>query len=77
MASLDVRRFASAIPGLLIGIDVPDDVIRETDDLIPGSLGHLGKALCLGLVLERVAGEVDTFRGVSSDEGDCVRTAGG
>ena len=54
------RFVGSRLPALLFGIDVPDDVVGETDDLVTGSLGHLGKTLGLGLVLESVAGEVDT-----------------
>jgi hypothetical protein len=41
---------------------VPDDVVGETDDLVAGSFGHLGETFCLGLIFERVAGEIDAWR---------------
>lgn len=46
---------------LLLGVDVPDNVVGETNDLVTGALGHLGETLGLGLVLESVAGEVDAY----------------
>lgn len=45
----------------LVRVDVPDDVVGEADDFVFCALGHLGEALCLGLVLECVAGEVDAW----------------
>lgn len=48
-----------SVPWLLLGIDMPDDVVRKSDDLVPCALGHLGEPLSLGLVLKRVTGEVD------------------
>lgn len=47
------------IARLLVSVDMPDDVIRQTVDAVPGPLCHLGEALRLGLVLECVGGEVD------------------
>lgn len=44
----------------LVRVDMPDDVVRETNDFVSGSLGHLCETLRLGLVLEGVGGEVDT-----------------
>lgn len=44
---------------LLVGVDMPHDVVGEADDLEACPLGHLGEALCLRLVFEGVAGEVD------------------
>lgn len=44
---------------LLGGVDVPDDVAGQADDLVPGPLGHLRETFRLGLVLEGVAREVD------------------
>lgn len=49
------------IPGLLLGVNVPDYVVREANDLVAGPLGHLGKALGLSLVLKRIAGEVYSY----------------
>jgi len=48
------------VTALLIGVDVPDDVVGQAVDAVPGALGHLGEAFCLGLVLEGVAREVDS-----------------
>lgn len=47
------------ISWLFFRVDVPDDVVGQTDDFVARSLGHLRKAFCLGLVFERVAREVD------------------
>ena len=63
---------SSGIARLLLGVDVPDDVVRQSHDLVPGSLGHLGEALRLGLVLEGIAGEVDASRRVSASAGALV-----
>lgn len=49
------------VPWLLLGVNVPDDVVWQADDLITGSLGHLCKTLGLCLVLECVAWEVDAL----------------
>lgn len=46
---------------LLLGVDVPDDVVGKTNDLVAGALGHLGETFGLGLVLESVAREVDAY----------------
>ena len=59
-ATLSRRRPAvSGIAGLLVRIDVPDDVVGQSVDAVAGPLGHFGEALGLGLVLECVGGEVD------------------
>ena len=44
---------------LLLGVNVPDNIVGQADHLIPRALGHLCKALGLGLVLEGVARKVD------------------
>jgi hypothetical protein len=38
---------------------MPDHIVRQPKDLISSPFGHLRKALGFGLVLERVAREVD------------------
>jgi hypothetical protein len=43
----------------LFGIDVPDNIVWQTIDAVASPLGHLGKALGLGLVFKGVAGKVD------------------
>lgn len=40
---------------------MPDDVVREAVYFVTGSLGHLREAFGLGLVLERIAGEIDAW----------------
>lgn len=50
----------SQVSRLLFRVDVPDHVVGQTNDLVAGTLGHLGEALGLGLILESVGGEVDT-----------------
>jgi hypothetical protein len=47
------------LPALLLGINVPDDVVRKAEDAIAGSFGHLRETFCLGLILECVGGKVD------------------
>lgn len=49
------------VPGLLIGVNVPDNVIRQAIDAVAGALGHFGKALCFSLIFKGVAGEVDAW----------------
>lgn len=41
---------------------MPNDVVGQTNDLVAGTLGHLGETLGFGLVLEGVRGEVDACR---------------
>ena len=38
---------------------MPDDIVGQPVDAVAGALCHFGKTLRLGLVLKRVAGEVD------------------
>lgn len=38
---------------------MPYDVVRETNDLITGTLGHLGKAFGLSLVFKSIRWKVD------------------
>jgi hypothetical protein len=57
---------ALRIAGLLLGINMPNDVIRKTYHLISCAFGHLGKTLGLGLILEGVAREVDTWHKLSA-----------
>jgi len=45
---------SGCIAGLLIGVNMPDNIVRQTHDLVSSSLRHLGKAFSLGLVLKRV-----------------------
>jgi hypothetical protein len=40
---------------------MPDNIVGQTNDLVAGTLGHLGEALGFGLVLESVCGEIDTY----------------
>lgn len=47
------------IAALLFGVDMPNNVVGKTVDLVPGTLGHFSKSLGLGLVLKGIAGEVD------------------
>jgi hypothetical protein len=52
-------RPALEVTGLLIRVDMPHDVVRQTDDLVASTLRHLCEAFGFGLVLKRVAREVD------------------
>jgi hypothetical protein len=54
------------VAGLLVGVNMPDDVVRETNDFVSGALGHLCETFCLGLVLEGVAREVDAYQIMSA-----------
>lgn len=53
------------VPGLFLGVNVPDDVVWKTVDLVTGTLGHLRESFRLGLIFESVAREVDTLIVVS------------
>lgn len=55
-----VRLAIAQVARLLIRVDVPHDVVGQTDDLVAGTLRHLGESFGLGLVLKRVRGEIDT-----------------
>ena len=52
---------SSRVAALLVCVNVPHDVIRQTEDAISGSFGHLCEAFSFGLVLKRVAGKIDTY----------------
>lgn len=47
------------IAALFFGVDMPDNVIRETIDFVASTLGHFGESFSFGLILESVAGKVD------------------
>ena len=40
---------------------MPNDIIRQANDLISSAVGHGSKTLGIGLVLEGVAGEIYTY----------------
>lgn len=63
---LNVRRPILKVSGLLVRINVPHNVVRETNDLLSSTLGHLCESLSLGLVLESVRREVDAWDSVST-----------
>jgi hypothetical protein len=48
-----------SIAGLLVGIDMPDDIVGQPVDAVARALCHFGEPLRLGLVLKSVAGEID------------------
>ncbi len=49
------------VTGFLFCVDMPDDVVGETDHFVACSFSHLGESFCLGLILERIAWEVDAY----------------
>jgi hypothetical protein len=49
------------VPGLLFGIDMPYNIVRQSNNLVARSFSHFGKALGFGLVLESVTREVDAW----------------
>lgn len=49
----------SGVARLLIRVNVPDDIVGQSEHAVARALRHLGEAFCLGLVLECVGGEVD------------------
>lgn len=49
------------ITGLLLGVDMPDNVIRQAVNTISRPLCHLRKSFRLGLVFKGVAGEIDAW----------------
>lgn len=44
---------------LLLGINMPYDIVGQTIDSIARALGHLCETLSLGLVLKSITGEVN------------------
>lgn len=50
----------SQVTRLLLGINVPDDIVGQTIYFVTSALRHLGESLGFGLVLESVRGEVDS-----------------
>lgn len=54
-----VRLAIAQVARLLVSVDVPDDVVGQSDDLVAGTLSHLGESFCFGLVLKGIRGEVD------------------
>lgn len=63
-----IRRSTFQIARLLVRVDVPDDVVGETDDLVSGAFGHFGEPFRLGLVFEGVAWEIDALYHMSVNE---------
>ena len=53
------RKGNLSITGLLVGINVPNDVIRQTVYAVSRSLCHFRESFRLGLILKGVAGKVD------------------
>ena len=54
------RAVLSRISGLFLCVDMPNNVVWKTDNLVLGALSHLGETFRLGLVFKCVAGEVDS-----------------
>lgn len=54
------------IAALLLGVNVPHNVVGEANHLVAGPPSHLGEPLRLGLVLESVARKVDSCPRASS-----------
>ena len=52
---------STSIPRLLLGIDMPDDIVGQAVDAVAGPLGHFREPFRLRLVLECVAGEIDAY----------------
>jgi len=50
----------SCVSRLLLSVDVPNNVVGQTNNTVAGTLGHFGEAFCFRLVLEGVAREVDS-----------------
>lgn len=48
------------VTGLLFGVDMPDDVVWKSDNLITSSFSHFRKAFSFGLIFERIRWKVDT-----------------
>ena len=60
IGSFETLLHPSGVLVLFIRINMPDNIVRQPNDLIPSLLGHPREPFCLGLVLESVRGEVDT-----------------
>lgn len=56
---------------LLVRVDMPDNVVGQSDDLVSCPLRHLRESFCFGLVLESITWEVDTLQiRISIDSGN-------
>lgn len=47
------------IAALFFGVDMPNNVVRETIDFVASTLGHFSESFCLGLILKSVARKID------------------
>ena len=54
------RTVGLCLAALLGGVDVPDNVVGKANDFVACPLRHFSETFRLGLVLECVAGKVDT-----------------
>ena len=54
-----ISRPVAQIPSFLFRINVPDDVVWQTNYLVTGSFRHLGEPFRFGLIFERVRWEID------------------
>lgn len=54
-----VRLAITQVTRLLVSVDVPYDIIGQSDDLIASTLSHLGESFRLSLVLKGVCGEIN------------------
>ena len=50
------------VAGFLLRVDMPYDVVGETDYLVTSSLSHFGESLRLGLIFKCITWEVDACR---------------
>ena len=63
------RRFRGGrhlcVARLLLGVDVPYDVVGKADHFVSCPLSHFGKPFRLGLVLECIAREINSWQKLS------------
>ena len=67
-ASKLVRLAISQVAGFLIGINMPDHIVRQADNLVASTLRHASKSLSFGLIFESVCGEINSYY---DDQPDC------
>jgi len=56
----DFLFFRLCVAALLLGVDMPNDVVGQADDLVTRPLGHLSEAFGFRLVFKGIGGEVNS-----------------
>ena len=55
-----VRRSTPQITSFLLGVNMPDNVVGQSNHLVSGPFGHLSETFCLCLIFKRIAWKVNS-----------------